>query len=100
MDTNPCKSPQFPNASQSGDPPSTERTKRQWLWLVSAPLLALVSGPAVVVFLWVLVVYVFERSHYVTQYERMEELWPALPIGIGGGVLGGIIVLLRVATKR
>ena len=58
-------------------------------------LVAFLSGPVIVIFFWVLVVYVFERSHYISFCERIDELTPVLPIGFVIGLVGAVVVAVR-----
>jgi hypothetical protein len=78
-------------SSNDGDLP-----KRLPVWKIFAPFVAFLAGPAIVIFFWVLVVYVFERSHYISFYERIDELIPALPVGFVIGLVGAVIVAVRV----
>lgn len=81
-------------SSNDGDLP-----KRLPVWKAVAPLVAFLSGPTIVIFFWVLVVYVFERSHYISLYERIDELIPVLPIGVFVGLVGAVIVAVRVFSS-
>jgi hypothetical protein len=72
-----------------------EQRKHWQIWPGIAPLVALLAGPAIATLFWALDVYVLEKRFYVTSYERIEVLNPALAIGVIGGVIGLLIVLVR-----
>ena len=71
-----------------GGPESRKPLK---IWNVVVPLTAFLAGPGTVTLLWIAVVYGFEREHYVTTYERIEELMAAIPVGIVVGFLGSLL---------
>jgi hypothetical protein len=70
-----------------------------WIWRAVAPLIAFLAGPGTVVILWAAVVYGFEREHYVTSHERVEELMAALPVGIVVGFVVSLLVFAWVASS-
>jgi hypothetical protein len=76
----------------------SEPRKALLIWRVVAPLIAFLSGPGTVAFLWALVVFGFEREHYVTTHERIEELMAALPVGMVVGFLASLLVFAWVAS--
>jgi hypothetical protein len=67
----------------------------RWLW----PVLALLAGPTLATLFWALDVYVIESQFYVSSYERMEVLPPVLVIGSVAGIIGCVIVILRLEEK-
>jgi len=98
---NPYQAPKEMTPASTADTSSNDgdRRKRLPTWKVLTPLVAYLSGPTIVIFFWVLVVYVFERSHYISLYERIDELIPALPIGFVVGLVGAVIVAVRVFSS-
>lgn len=69
------------------------------IWKVVAPLMAFLAGPGTVVLLWAAAVYGFERELYISNYERIEVLIAALPVGLVVGFLVSILVLAWVASS-
>ena len=69
------------------------------IWKVVAPMVAFLAGPGTVVLLWAAAVYGFEREHYVTNYERIEVLIAALPVGLLVGFLVSLLVFAWVASS-
>jgi len=65
-------------------------------WRIVAPIVVFLAGPAIVVVFWALEVYVFDKDLYITSYERIDELMPALPIGFCVGAVAALIVTIRV----
>ncbi len=78
--------------------------KRQGrIWRTVVPVAALLAGLGAAAILWALVVFVVERHHYVSTYERMEQLPPALGVGVFVGVPSFIVTLvwvIRSSRKR
>jgi len=70
-----------------------------WIWKALAPIIAFLAGPGTVVVLWAAAVYGFERGHYLTSDERVEELMTALPVGMFVGFLAGLLVFVWVASS-
>lgn len=54
---------------------------------------------AFVIFFWVPVACIFERSNCVRFGERIDELIPALPIGFVVGLVGAAIVAVQVLSS-
>ena len=78
-----------------------DQPKRLLIRKAFTPLVAFLAGPAIVVLFWALGVFVFERNLYVTNYERIDELIPALPIGFGVGALAaGVVAMIDCFSDR
>lgn len=97
--SNPYQSPNVTDVSERDKSQGAAGTEGLTAWEAIAPFIALLAGPGIVVFFWALEVYALGRSSYVSNYERLDELWPALPIGVIGGVVGFMIVAARVWLK-
>lgn len=100
MRRNPYSPPSAPSPTSPGDRKTGGSRGRSLLWLIIAPLLALLAGPAIVSLLWALEVYVLRREAYVSDYERLDQLRSIGPIGIVLGVAGCIFVVFRFAMAR
>jgi hypothetical protein len=71
-----------------------DRKSRRGIPRIVVPFLALFAGPGAAALLWGLMVFVIERDHYASTYERMENLPPALGVGLFVGGACFIVALV------
>ena len=76
-----------------------EAGKRWQILKVIATLVVFLAGPAIVTVFWILEVYVFDKTLYVSSHERIETLIGAMPIGVLVGFVASIFVLMRILSS-
>ena len=70
---------------------------RPRIWRAIAPLVAFLAGPTTVTAFWALTVYVLEKEQYISFQERIEPLMAAMPVGVCGGMVAGVVLTVWIA---